>query len=333
MKQLYKIQRKALGAGLLVLLATGIILFSCVYLDEILYEPTVKAGETAVFIMKTRMEPHEDHDNIRLIIAILVPKSWNAAKNAKLTYFNSLDNGAEKTMSLIPENVPPKNQPGLSWSEALRQKYGFGANVLDDMEWLAYWSDEVGETVNNLPFSIDIKAEIKVSNENLRAKLGFFINHSEDGLGGEDHYKVGYTDCFEVVDGEGPLFDFCEPHINLFTPSYVTKDDIVTVKFQGDVEPTVLDNVQDIYLNAKVYTHSGHEYTVDERTAKTKMTNEQGKTFGLTFWPAGYFNIPEDEEIDRIEYFFTNADGTLSVKETNDDGSTSSFEMPFTCRE
>ncbi|MDR2086767.1 MAG: DUF4961 domain-containing protein [Dysgonamonadaceae bacterium] len=332
MKQLYKIKRKA-GAGILILMA-GIFLFSCVNLIEILYNPTVKAGEVATFTMKLRMEPHENHPNIRLVIAILVPKSWDAAKNAKLTYINSLDNGISKNMSLIPANVPPKNQPGLSWSEALRQKYGFGANVLDDMEWVAYWSDEVGETVNNLFFDVDVRVDIKVSKENIRAKLGFFVNHSEDGLGNSvDHYKIGYTDCFEVVDGEGPLFDFCEAHINLFTPSYVTKDDIVTVKFQGDVEPTVLDGVRDIYLNAKVYTHSGQVYTVDERSAKTKMQLEQGKTFSLTFWPGDYFNIPADEEIEHIEYYFTNADGTLSVKETNDDGSTSGFEMPFMCRE
>ena len=29
---------------------------------------------------------------------------------------------------------------GLSWSAALMQEYGVGTNILEDMEWAAYWT-------------------------------------------------------------------------------------------------------------------------------------------------------------------------------------------------
>jgi hypothetical protein len=50
------------------------------------------------------------------------------------------------------------------------------------------------------------------------------------------------------------------------------------------------------------------------------MIKESGKTFSLTFWTAEYFGIPDNEEILRINYYFTNADGSLSAMQKHDDG-------------
>jgi hypothetical protein len=333
--KLFKINRKWLKAGLLCWALAGIVFFSCVYLDEVLYESSVKAGETATFIMKTHMEPLADIEDDRLIVAILVPKSWKAAQNTKVTYINSLEAGVVKSMSIIPESSMPKNMPGYTWEAALRDRFGFGPNVLDDMEWIPYQSDEAGRVTNNEKMSIEIKIETKTGTENLRAKLGFFVNHSDDGLGtSADHFKIQFTDCFEVTDGEGVLIDFCEKHFNLFQPSSVTKDDIVSLKFQGDIEPNDLDNAGEIFLQIKAYTDAGNEYAVLERNAKTRMQREleNGRTYSLTFWPSEYFGVPEQESITRIEYYFTNEDATAFVKETQDDGTQTWFLTPFTCK-
>jgi hypothetical protein len=103
-------------------------------------------------------------------------------------------------------------------------------------------------------------------------------------------------------------------------PSNATKNDILTIKFQGDIAANNLDGIDEIYLIAKAMTNSGNEYAVNEKSAKTRMVRESGKTYSLTFWAADYFGIPENEEILRLEYYFTNLDGSLSVMQTYDNG-------------
>ena len=334
MNYIFKINngwKAAIPLILILLLA----MFSCIYLDSIVYEPTVKAGEKATFTMKIRVEPAEGANDDRLVIGYLVPKLWNAAANTKVTYTSSLYPGSVRTMSLIPAGTLPKNGGGLTWDAALRDKYGYGPNVLDDMEWLVYWSDDVESVTVRENFTVDVKIETKTSPENMKVKLGFFVNHTNDGLGtSQDHYKVLYTDCFEVVDGEGIVVDFCEPHFNLFQPSYVTKDDIVTIKFQGGIGANALDNTDEVYLCATAYTDAGNAYSITDRREGSKMMKESlgSSTFSLTFWLGDYFNIPEDELATRIEYYFSNKDGSAWVKEIAGDGTETLFVTPCVCK-
>ncbi len=291
------------------------------YLDSIEYDSTIKAGEKAVFKMKVRVEPAQESNDNRLVVGYLVPKAWKAGENTTVNYTTTLYRDEVKTMSLIPEGVIPLNGGGMTWSEALRDKYGFGPNVLDDMEWLVYWTDDVESVTVRENFNADIKIETLAGLENMRVKLGFFIGHTNDGLGDADQYKVLYTDCIEVVDGEGLVVDFCEPHFNMFYPSNATKDDIVTFKFQGGIQENALDDTDEIYLCAVAYTDTGNAYDVSGREAVSRMHKEgmDGKTFSLTCWLGDYFNIPADESVTRIEYFFSNKDGSAWVKEMDDD--------------
>ena len=334
MKYKYKINsgwKAAIPLTLILLLA----LFSCIYLDSVEYEPTVKAGEKATFTMKIRVEPAENANDDRLVVGYLVPKIWNAAANTKVTYTSSLYPGSVRTMSLIPAGTLPKNGGGLTWDAALRDKYGYGPNVLDDMEWLVYWSDDVESVTVRENFTVDVKIETRTSPENIKVKLGFFVNHTNDGLGtSQDHYKVLYTDCFEVVDGEGIVMDFCESHFNMFQPSNVTKDDIATIKFQGGIAPNALDVTDEVYLCATAYTNTGNAYEKSDRTEKSKMIkeNQDGKTYSLTCWLGDYFNIPANESIERIEYFFSNKDGSIWVKDASTDGTETLFVTPCICK-
>jgi hypothetical protein len=327
--------KQKLIVGLSTAVFCILALLSCIYLDGIEYEPVVKAGEKAVFTMKVRVEPAQGANDERLVVGFLVPKIWDAAENTTVTYISTLYPGSVKTMSPIPEGNLPVNAGGLTWEAALRDRFGFGPNVLDDMEWLVYWTDDVESVTVRENFSVDIKIETLTGAENMKVKLGFFVSYLGDGFGtNQDSYKVLYTDCFEVVEGLGVPMDFCEPHFNMFQPSQVTKDDIVTIRFQGAVEPNVLDEVDEVYLCATAYTDAGNAADVSDRRPASKMTKagSDGKTYSITLWPADYFNIPENESIERIEYFFSNKDGSLWVKETADNGTETPFVTPCICR-
>ncbi len=337
MNKKYKINRIRFAAIPTVFVLFLIILFSCVFLDEIIYEPTVKAGEVATFTLKVRIEPGEASNDDRLVMACLVPKVWNAAETAKVTYTCGLYGDAVRTMTLIPEGNLPKNGGGLTWENRLIDWFGYGPNVLDDMEWVVFWSDVESVTVRE-NFTADIKVEIPTSPENLRVKLGFFINQGNDGMGdpqnAQKRWSIKYTDCFEAIEGEGIMMDFCEAHFNMFQPSNATKEDIVTIKFQGGVEPNVLDGASEVYLCATAYTDMGNKYEVSDRREASKMTRDiyDVKTFSKTFWLGDYFKIPDSESITKIEYFFSNKDGSLWVKEKADDGTDTLFVTPCICK-
>lgn len=269
----------------------------------------------------------------RLVVGFLAPRVWNAAENTKVTYINkTMDPGVVKTMSLIPDNEFPKNQEGLSWPQALRKKYGIGPNVLDDMQWVVFWSDEMMDVSNGQKMDVDVTIEAITGPENMNVKLGFFVNHTDDGLGtDEKHYDVSYTPCFEVFNGEDPFLDFCELHFNMVQPLNVTQDDIMTIKFEGGVQSNPLDNFKEVYLNIVARTDAGKEYRIPDASEKTKMTleNEYTRTYAITFWPRSYFNIPEGETIVEMKYYFMNQSGTAWVKETEDDGNGNESEVPF----
>lgn len=311
------------------------IFFSCVYLDSVEYEPTVKAGEKATFTMKVRIEPAASVNDDRLVVAFLVPKVWNATANTKVTFTSSLYPESVRTMSLIPAGTLPKNTGGLTWEAALRERFGFGPNVLDDMEWLVYWSDDLESVTVRENFTANVKIETRTGYENMKVKLGFFVNHTDDGFSGDaKHYKVSYTDCFQVVDGEGIVLDFCESHFNMFQPSNVTKDDIATIKFQGGIAPNALDGEEEIYLCATAYTNTGKAYDISDRSEASKMIKDShnGKTFSLTLWLGDYFKIPQDESITRLEYYFSTKDGSRWVKETAENGAEALFITPCICK-
>jgi len=315
-----------------------LLLVCCIELDSIDYEPTVEAGEVASFTMNIRVEPAENsaEGGERLIIGYCVPKSWNAASNTEVTYTSSIDEGVQ-TMSLVPEEAQPKNMQGRTWPAALRERFGFGPNVLDDMEWVVYQTDKVYNVNNGEKITVAVTLKTKTGMDNLRAKIGFFVNNSGDGLSTDTRrFKTMFTDCFEVVEGEGAVIDFCELHINTVQPLYADKNDLLTIKYQGDILDNILDDVDEIFLCATAYTDNGNTYDICDQGVKSQLRKDFdfGRTFSITFWPAGYFGIPEGENITKILYSFTNADGSVELTDVLDDDQNTEvpFEYGFLCK-
>jgi hypothetical protein len=297
-------------------LCLGLLMVSCIYLDSIDYsEDGAIAGEETTFKLNVRVEPLSNENNERMVVAFLAPKSWDATNNTEVTYTNSIDEGIQ-TASLVPEDDLPRNAGGLTWKSAIRNKFGVGPNVLNDMEWVVFWTDKVYNVVNGEKITATFNVKVKTGPGNLRAKLGFLINNTGDGLSGDaSRFKILYTDCFEVSEGEGAVTDFCELHFNFAQPLTATKNDILTIKFQGDIGENPLAGQNEIHLCATAYTVSGNSYQQCAQDDKTLMIKESvfSNTYSLSFWVADLFGIPEGEELDRIVYSFKNQDGSIEI--------------------
>lgn len=325
-----KQKNRSYGLGALLLLIT-IIMVGCVYLDYVSInqdteeEPVywVKAGEVATFTVKGHIEAAEDQTR-RFLVAVLVPKSWNARENTTVTYIaDGVEDGVTPLpMSPVDTKLVPKNAT-VPWADLLMAEYGVSTNVLNDMEWVAFRTDKLYAIKNHDYANITITLKCKAGPKNLRFKPAFFINFAEDDFPGDEKYKK-YSpgdQCFEVVEGDGGVVDFCSFHFNKVEPLAALQDDYVTFSFLGDIYVNELVNADAIYMEATAYTSSGNTYSVNEKSEKTLMIKEDrafSNIYNLTIWPTGFFGIPEGEIITRIEYIFTNADGTINITSTDD---------------
>lgn len=314
------------GVCLILLLLAG-----CVFLEGVDQPTTAKAGEEMTITMHNRIDVADGgRSNVRLIIGFLAPKSWAAAANSNITYTtNSYGNGK---MVLVPSNVIAAN--GKNWPEALKERFGMGGNYMtDQLEWVVFWTEQAYNVPQGVKENIDVKIVLKAGPENMQFKTGYFLGTSSEGLsdvfGSNNVYKCQFKDCFSITDGQGDLIDFCNPAIAAVTPGLATDNDFLTLSFDPDVVQTALNGVSSIYLCAKGYTTTGQVLDVCAQTDATKLKKYTGNKSAITFWPRAYFNMQEGQTLEKIEYFFTDATGTVKVGYSN---TANPFVYTFKCQ-
>lgn len=341
--KIYK-NKKYFSISIFVGCAIVLILFGCVYIDSVsimqtqsdgTQAPVAKAGTYATFTVNGNINCAENHGDVQFVVSFLAPKSWNVREHAKVTYVTTLHTDPDEilSMSLIPESSLPKNAGGRTWGEALMQDYGVGPNVLSDMEWVTFQTDKVWAIYNGDKPTYTIYIQTNVGELNLKTYLGFFVNHTDDGISSStDHKKVQYSDVpFEVIEGKGLTIDYSNNHFNKAQPLAALQDDFITFSFNGGAYVNDLVNYDEIYVEMKAYSTTGSIIAeIAEKTAKTLLTRESSysQTFNLLIWPVEFFNVPDGTVIDRIEYVFTNKTGTVIITQSDDDYAVEGIEIP-----
>ena len=313
----------------------GIVLFllllaGCVFLDGVDEPSAAKAGEEMTITMHNRIDVADGgRTGVRLIIGFLAPKSWAAAANSTITYTTtSYGNGK---MVPVPSAVLVG---GLPWPAALKNRFGMGGNYMtDNLEWVVFWTDQAYNVPQGVKDKIDVTMVIKPGPDNIQFKTGYFLGTSSDGLndvfGSNNVYKCMFKDCFSITDGQGDIIDFCNPQIAAVSPGVATDNDFLTLSFDPDVVPTALNGVGNIYLCAKGYTSDGHILEVCTQTETSKLKSYTGNKSAITIWPRSYFNMQEGQTLEKIEYFFTDATGTVKVGFSN---TAAPFVYTFKCQ-
>lgn len=342
--KLSKIIRTKDAYVIVIAAITMVAIASCVYINSfdvrqyseehpegVLY---AYAGTEATFVIDGYIDCHEDHSGVQFVAAFLVPKSWNVAVNGKVTYKCGLSEDHDQlyTMSLIPASSLPKNGDGRTWVECLTQEYGVGTNVLDDMEWVAYQTDDKYNIINNNAPKYTIYLKTTVGDKNLKCHLGAFVNHTDDGFSSStDHKKCVFSnDCFEVKGGKGMVLDFCQNHFNKVSPMSALQDDYITIYFNGGAADNTLKTAENIYIQGTAYTSEGNKYVLTEKSSRTlmKRASVYDDTYSITVWPVKLFNVPFNEHIEYIDYMFSNADGSVTITQTDDDFAMQGIPMP-----
>lgn len=293
-----------------------------------------KANEVATFYMHSGAQPQIEEPNTyttQLVAGIMVPKSWNARKNAVLTYTSTKGNG---TLRMIPD-AETEPESGLNWHAAAKKMFGIGPNLIDDFEWIVYRSTQSFTFYNNeheqADLSFDVKVQCTVGPENMIASLGFYVGSSIENLRASDtdYKKFTFSNPLEVIDGEGDLIDFVNPQLGTVQPVKSLDNDIVTLTFDAGVTNTDLDGVDEVYLSAKAFDAGGEQIAeVSTRDEKSKLTSIGGKKFRIDLWPRGYFDVSQVAQIARLEYYYTDVTGAKKIGYGNTE---EPFKYTFRC--
>lgn len=302
----------------------AIMLSQCFTIVSVDQPGTAAAGDEITVKVVAEIDPSFDLTDMRLVAAVLVPKSWGGASNIAMTYTSSKGNG---TMSVIPSTqLAPSST--VTWPEELKSKIGIGDNLIDEVEWVAFWSDQAYNVTDaEAPITGEITITLKVGPQNLISQLGYFIGESTLDLGSPNNYNVFFPECFTVTSGTGATIDFCNPQIASVAPIKSLDNDIITITFDASVGPTALAGASQVYLCAKGFTADG-SVTVCTAEDKTKMVAVGENLWRLDLWPRDYFNVASDQTLERIEFSFTNEAGDVVV---NDPGSGLPIVYEFSC--
>lgn len=323
MKLFKKIKSKKLLLILSIL--PLLVLTQCVFLESIDQPDTAVAGEDFVVTLHTRYHPNEAGQNVRMVLAILVPKNWNAGNNASISYTCLNTAFASGNFYKIPDDEI-KND--VTWPALMKNKFGVGDNYLSDsLEWVCFWSEHQYDFINNEESYVDIVIRTKVGNRNVQFKPGYVICSTCDVLsdywGTETVYKKKFMDCLTVSGGKGELLDCCNPPISSITPGYAKDNDLITVLYDKDAIATLLDSFPEKYLLVRGVKSNSE--LIDAPSDKLLMTKVgvTGNKYDVTFWPRGYFKIADDETLEGLQYYITNKSGDVKIGYANS-------SVPFT---
>ncbi|MEO6150850.1 MAG: DUF4961 domain-containing protein [Mucilaginibacter sp.] len=274
------------------------------------------------------------------VVAILAPKGWKIAENTAITYTSNKGNG--KMRLLDPTRLEPTQaNNGLTWPQSLKSKFGIGGNLVDDVEWVAFESETQYPFANgdNLQAVVNIQMKVGADNNTTLTRLGYVVCDSKDGiLVGVGTTGVAYASyfggCLTVGGGTtGDVLNFCDPQLASVDPPKAVDNDLLTFKFDSNVQSTLLDGNDDVHLciDATITdTGSGATHTVQvcDGSEKTKLKKISAGKYGLTIWPQGFFGLTETEVITRMSYYITNNTGAIKVGYQN---TAAPFTYKFKC--
>jgi hypothetical protein len=295
-------------------------------IESVIQPSTINGGETLLATLNVKVTTNQEQTS-KFMVAILVPKMWNARQKATLTFTSDISSGPQK-MTAIPVGTPAPQAQGLDWPTKLASTIGNGGNLINDWEWVAYYSDADYTVAGNVEIDAVVSVSIPTTEDNISFKMGYVVANSTDGLSGTDRYGSYFTGCLRV-NGTGDLIDFCNPQLSAIEPRTSLDNDIITINFDGGVVANPLGNSNEIYLCASGITDDGEILNACASSEKTKLVSLGASRFRLDCWPREFFAVPAGKTLQRLEYFFTNADGTVKV---GYGGGDSPFIYTFNCK-
>lgn len=314
---------------LCALLVMGIAVAACYIQIQSIDQPaTATVGQTITIKLTDSINTNiggSGQTVAAYVLGVLLPKGWNGAANTTVTYTGDLGSG---NMSLMPSSTiePGSAHAGtnLNWSGSMMKMFGIRKNLVNDLEWVVFQSNQQYTFSNVTAYRADATIKIKVGadNNNTDFYTAFVIAESTDGLqywdAPDPYFNEKDGGCLIVTGGtSGILNDFCHPQLTTVDPPKSTSNEFITITFNNKLASTALSGKSNLYLCVDTaYTSDGKVLTnfctQTEKTHFVQTTATSG-LFSLTFWPKTFFGLSDAQTINRMVYHITDETGTVRV--------------------
>jgi hypothetical protein len=303
-----------------------VIIISCsMKIDSVVQPGSITAGEVLPVTLNVTIETNSSQTS-KFMVAVLVPKLWHATENTQVTFVSDISTGPQQ-MTVIPAGAPAPNGNGLDWPNYLASKIGNGGNLINDWEWVAFYSNLDYALGGNTTVHATVSIKLHTSKDNISFKLGYVTANSTDGLSGSDRYGTFFPGCF-TANGDGDLIDFCNAQLATVEPRTSFDSDIITIGFDGGVAANDLQNASAVYLCATGITTTGERIEVCRQVDASKLTSLGVGRWRIDIWPRDFFKLTESQQLAKLEYYFTDVTG----KKVGYGGGTEPFLYTFKCQ-
>lgn len=295
-----------------VLITLMIIVISCsISIDSVDQADSIDAGETLPVTLHVTLKTNDSRSNQKFMVALLVPKVWNARRNASISFTSAITSGNQKMSAIAPGAAAPQAN-GRDWPTYIKDVIGSGGNLLAGWEWVAFYSNAGYNVGSNETITITVNIKIKVSQDNLSFKMGYLVGNNSDGLSDAQYYASAFPGCFRVF-GEGDLIDFCNPQLSTVDPMSALENDIITLNFDGGIIDGQLSDASEVFLCLKGVTTNGDTLNICGQDSTTRLTSFGAKKWRIDIWPKGRFKLTAGQHLESLVYYFTDRTGSIKV--------------------
>ena len=271
-----------------------------------------------------------------MIFAALFPKSWNASETISATLTTSgYDKQGYPDVTDQPMQLVNATDKELTtqrpWAQAYQSEIGFMENK-GDVEWIVLESKDefiINDKVSTEPITGTVKIKVRTGSANIKYFFAAGFCSKRSGFGGNDgRYKANETSkVLQITGGSGPSYDFTVLPLVSTVPNVFRYGDIFSVCFESQVEgvATALHGEDNIYICGKASLSDGTVIEINTASDANVMKKSGDVSYYRYIYPAQFFNVPEDKEIESISVYFTNSDMSKFVY--SDDEIKAGFEL------
>ena len=306
---------------------------ACLQLTELIMPSHVDTNSTAEITVRGSIKPEAGYGPEGIAIAVLAPRAWDIANTAHLTLTTTgleaaygIGDIADEVMVPISDVLLPKTTgtvgleiyTGLTWSQAYYMRYGDMGNVGGDVEWVVFVNRDTKVKAESLKdtdlrVEFEVKASIKTGEEPIKCILAFEFAGELEGWEGVGFKRNMKTGILTVGDGSD---DYTAYPLTSTVPSSFRYGDFFCVQFTSEAGglKNALYGERDVYMCGTAFLADGSSVTLDRKDESTRMNNTSNTLYSRYIFPRHYFGLDRNAEISDLYLYFTNKDGSKTVK-------------------
>lgn len=303
-------------------IALFVMVMGCMTIENIIHPDDPQVNSEIEIGVDLKLVPDND-DNSQMVFAVLAPKSWKIAENAKLTFSTSgyTQGDIQNETMVLMSNTDIEPTTALPWSAALQSEIGLMEN-LGPVEWVVFRSqttfviaDEVEKLIN-----ANVKIRLTTGSENIKLFMGYFFTGKNRGLHSEYYKSNAKSKVMTVSGGSNALIDYTTVSLVTTVPSNFGYNDLFSIVFQsqaGAIE-TPLKGEDEVYIYGKaIFAEGKDSIIVDGISDKTLMERIGATTYQKYIYAPEFFGLPKDAVLTETYFHFSNRTQDIIVTQSS----------------